>query len=52
MDCSAQICRVCGAPMQHRLADLGMIPLCQSYTEEKDLDRGEMFYPLRADVCP
>ncbi len=28
-----------------------MIPLCQSYTEEKDLDCGEMYYPLRAEVC-
>jgi SAM-dependent methyltransferase len=46
-----QSCRVCGAPLRHTLADLGMIPLCQSYTEEKDLDRGEMFYPLRAYVC-
>lgn len=48
---SSRACRVCGAPMQHTLVDLGMIPLCQSYTEEKDRDRGEMFYPLRADVC-
>ena len=47
----ARPCRVCGAPMQHTLVDLGMIPLCQSYTEEKDRDRGEMFYPLRAEVC-
>jgi SAM-dependent methyltransferase len=37
--------------MEHTLVDLGMIPLCQSYTEEKDRDRGEMFYPLRAEVC-
>jgi SAM-dependent methyltransferase len=44
-------CRICGALMQHTLVDLGMIPLCQSYTENKDLDRGETFYPLRADVC-
>lgn len=44
-------CRVCGSPMQQTLVDLGMIPLCQSYTEEKYLDCGEMFYPLRADIC-
>lgn len=44
-------CRVCGTLMTHTLADLGMIPLCQVYWEEKDRDRGEKFYPLRADVC-
>ena len=37
--------------MEHTLADLGMIPLCQAFTEAKDLNRGEMFYPLRAAVC-
>lgn len=47
----AQICRVCGEPLQHTFLDLGMIPLCQSYVTEKDLDGGEMFYPLRADIC-
>lgn len=51
MSGTVQHCRVCGCPMSLTLADLGMIPLCQSFTEEKDLDRGEMFYPLRADVC-
>lgn len=44
-------CRVCGAPMAGCLADLGMIPLCQSFIEKTGLDRGEMFYPLRANVC-
>ena len=33
------------------MADLGMIPLCQSFTEECDLQCGEMFYPLRVNVC-
>ena len=44
-------CRVCGAPMAGCLADLGMIPLCQSFIEKTGLDQGEMFYPLRANVC-
>ena len=46
-----KLCRLCCAPLREMLVDLGMIPLCQSYTEEKDLDRGEMFYPLRSYVC-
>lgn len=47
----AKLCRLCCAPLQETLVDLGTIPLCQSYIKEKDLDRGEMFYPLRAYVC-
>ncbi len=46
-----QSCRVCGAPMRQTLVDLGMIPLCQSYSEARHLARGETFYPLHADVC-
>jgi SAM-dependent methyltransferase len=42
---------VCGTTLQHRLVDLGLIPLCQAYATETQLDRGEMFYPLHADVC-
>jgi SAM-dependent methyltransferase len=44
-------CRVCAATMRHTLVDLGMIPLCQSYTESRHLVRGETFYPLHANVC-
>jgi SAM-dependent methyltransferase len=33
------------------LADLGMIPLCQSFIEKTELGHGEMFFPLRANVC-
>ena len=44
-------CCVCGTVLEQTVVDLGMIPLCQSYHEEKDRDHGEMFYPLRADVC-
>lgn len=48
----ARPCRICGTAMNHTFVDLGMIPLCQSYIRNEDLDCGEMFYPLRADVCP
>jgi SAM-dependent methyltransferase len=44
-------CRVCGAPFRHNLVDLGLIPLCQTYSTQAELDRGEVFYPLHADVC-
>jgi SAM-dependent methyltransferase len=44
-------CRVCGTTIRHTFVDLGLIPLCQAYATEHELDRGEMFYPLHADVC-
>jgi SAM-dependent methyltransferase len=44
-------CRVCGAPLEVEFADLGMIPLCQSYISREDLCRSETFYPLRATLC-
>lgn len=47
----AKLCRLCCGPLQETLVDLGMIPLCQSYIKEKDLDRSEMFYPLHVYVC-
>ena len=47
----AGTCRVCAAPMTASFMDLGMMPLCQSFTAEADLARGEKSYPLRAAVC-
>jgi SAM-dependent methyltransferase len=44
-------CRVCGAALEVVFADLGMVPLCQSYVSPEDAHRGEMFYPLRATAC-
>jgi SAM-dependent methyltransferase len=44
-------CRVCGAALEVVFADLGMIPLCQSYVSPQNSHEGEMFYPLRATAC-
>jgi SAM-dependent methyltransferase len=35
----------------HRVVDLGMSPLCESYVPEDRLDTMEPFYPLHAWVC-
>jgi SAM-dependent methyltransferase len=44
-------CRLCGTPLKHTAVDLGLSPLCQNIVDREGLNRGEMFYPLRAFVC-
>jgi SAM-dependent methyltransferase len=45
------LCRFCGAGLQRVFVDLGMSPLCETYPSLAELNRGEMFYPLRVYVC-
>lgn len=44
-------CRFCDEPLEHVVVDLGMSPLCQSQVDRDDLNKPELFYPLRAYVC-
>jgi len=44
-------CRFCGAELHHRVVDLGMSPLCESYVPQERLDAMEPFYPLNVWVC-
>ncbi|MBK5222607.1 MAG: methyltransferase domain-containing protein [Acidimicrobiia bacterium] len=44
-------CRFCGTRLAHRMVDLGMSPLCESYVSVDQLDSMEPFYPLHAWVC-
>ena len=44
-------CRFCGTPLEHRVVDLGMSPLCESYIPPERLDAMEPFYPLNVWVC-
>jgi SAM-dependent methyltransferase len=44
-------CRFCGADLRHRVVDLGVSPLCESYVTEDRLDAMEPFYPLNVWVC-
>ena len=44
-------CRICGAPLRHTFADLGLSPLSNSYVPAAKLREGEIFYPLHAYVC-
>lgn len=44
-------CRFCGTGLERTFIDLGMSPLCETYPSEGDLNRGEVYYPLRVYVC-
>ncbi len=44
-------CRSCSAALSRTFVDLGLSPLANSYTEEKDLGSPEPFYPLHAYLC-
>ena len=44
-------CRFCGTRFQHRVVDLGMSPLCESFLRADQLNVMEPFYPLHVWVC-
>lgn len=44
-------CRFCGTTLRHRVVDLGMSPLCESYLAADQLDSMEPFFPLNVWVC-
>ena len=44
-------CRFCGSVLELTFVDLGMSPLCESYLNENELNRVELFYPLHLYVC-
>jgi SAM-dependent methyltransferase len=44
-------CRFCHAGLHRTFVDLGMSPLCETFLEERELNRMEPFYPLHVYVC-
>jgi SAM-dependent methyltransferase len=46
-----RVCRFCGAGLNRTFVDLGMSPLCETYPSAGELNRGEIYYPLRVYVC-
>ena len=44
-------CRFCGAPIRSEFADLGMQPVCESYVEQNEITKGQVFYPLNVNFC-
>lgn len=51
MDKRVKKCRFCGEPLTKTFIDLGLSPLSNSYVDSKDLQKGQMMYPLHAYVC-
>jgi SAM-dependent methyltransferase len=44
-------CRNCGAPLECTVLDLGFAPLSNSYLSKEDLNRPELYLPLKIQVC-
>ncbi|MCP3981370.1 MAG: class I SAM-dependent methyltransferase [bacterium] len=44
-------CRFCGTMLRQTFVDLGMAPQANDYLEQKDLQKIQPYYPLRAFVC-
>lgn len=44
-------CRHCDAPLVHTFLDLGVAPPSNAYLTAEELDRPEVFFPLRVMVC-
>src|ERR1700756_2718130 len=44
-------CRLCGAPVERTVVDLGMSPLCENFLPASAADEPEQFFPLHLRVC-
>ena len=44
-------CRHCNAPLLHTFLDLGFAPPSNAYLTKDDLNRPELYFPLRVLVC-
>ncbi len=44
-------CRHCGTPLAHTFLDLGSAPPSNAYLSADDLNRPELYYPLKVKVC-
>ncbi|NNE34759.1 MAG: SAM-dependent methyltransferase, partial [Rhodothermales bacterium] len=51
MALATHTCRLCQAPLEHLVVDLGTSPLCESYVAPADYDGPEPFWSLRAYAC-
>lgn len=44
-------CRFCGEKLINTFVNLGLSPISNEYVEEKDLEKGQYYYPLDVKVC-
>lgn len=47
----ATYCRFCGEKLKDTFIDLGVSPLANSYVDFEKANLGEVFFPLRANIC-
>ncbi len=47
----SQVCRFCYSPLRTPFVDLGTSPLSNAYLTQEALQREEIFYPLKAQIC-
>jgi SAM-dependent methyltransferase len=51
LGCIKMKCRFCNAELKNTFLDLGKSPLANSYLKKDDMNKKEIFYPLRVFVC-
>lgn len=44
-------CRHCGSILEHTFLDLGFAPPSNAYLSKEDLNKPELYYPLKLKVC-
>lgn len=44
-------CRHCNSPLTHKFIDLGFAPPSNAYLKEADLNKPEIYFPLKIYVC-
>lgn len=44
-------CRFCENKLTHTFVDLGLSPLANEYVPKRNLNHGQMFYPLKVQIC-
>lgn len=44
-------CRHCNSPLSHTFLDLGFAPPSNAYLSSEDLNKPEIYYPLKLKVC-
>jgi len=44
-------CRHCGEKLNHKFIDLGTAPPSNAYLREEDLNKPELYFPLKVQVC-
>ena len=50
-NCETIKCRLCGTKIQKTFANLGTQPICETYLSTDEINKKEIFYPLKVVFC-